>query len=126
MTNAPIILVADRNEDAAKYLQEELARTNYELFHASDGKEVLSIIDTPSQIAFAVIELELPLVNGLSLIGRLTTQDPRPGKIIATTFLNNDTICEIATHMGADVVVRKPHPQKTRSASLDDGCQTHE
>ena len=112
--NAPIILIADRNEDALKYLKEELATTEFELLHAKDGHEVLSIVDTQAQqISFAVVELELPGVNGLHLIGRLTSQEPRPKKIIATTFLEDEILFELATHMGADTIVQKPRPDET-------------
>jgi DNA-binding response OmpR family regulator len=114
MSTAPIILVADRNHDALEYLKEELATTQFELLHAKDGHEVLSIVNTQEhQIAFAVVELELPGVNGLHLIGRLTSQEPKPKRIIATTFLEDEVLFELATHMGADVIVRKPRPEET-------------
>src|ERR1700692_1609792 len=114
MTTAPIILIADRNEDALKYLKDELAATDYTLLHAKDGHEVLSIVDTQaSQIAFAVIELELPGINSLNLIGRLTSYEPKPKKIIVTTFLEDELLFEIAKHMGADTIVRKPRPEET-------------
>ena len=119
MTTAPIILIADRNDDALKYLKEELATTEYELLHAKDGQEALSIVDTQEHhIAFAVVELELPGVNVLNLIGRLTSQEPKPKKIIATTFLEDELLFELATHMGADAIVRKPRPEETWVAAL--------
>jgi CheY-like chemotaxis protein len=93
MSTAPIILIADRNDDALKYLKEELEPTEYALLHAKDGHEVLSLVETQAhQIAFALVELELPGVNGLHLIGRLTGQEPRPKKIIATTFLEDELL----------------------------------
>jgi CheY-like chemotaxis protein len=113
MSTAPIILIADRNDEALNYLKEELA-TDYALLHARDGQEVLSIVEAQTpHIALAVIELELPGVNGLSLIGRLTSHEPKPKKIIATTFLEHDLLFEVAKHMGADAVVRKPRPEET-------------
>jgi len=119
MTAAPIILIADRNEDALNYLKDELAASDYTLLHAKDGHEVLSIVDTQaSQIAFAVIELELPGVNGLHLIGQLTSQQPKPKRIIATTFLEDELLFEIAKHMGADAIVRKPRPEETWVGTL--------
>ena len=119
MTTAPIILIADRNEDALKYLKDELAATDYTLLHAKDGNEVLSIVDRQaSQISVAVVELELPGVNGLNLIGRLTSQQPKPTRIIATTFLENELLFEIAKHMGADAIVRKPRPEGTWLGTL--------
>src|ERR1700730_558058 len=111
-------------EDALKYLKEELATTQFELLHAKDGHEVLSIVDTQAyQIAFAVVELELPGVNGLHLIGRLTSQEPKPKKIVATTFLEDEVLFELAKHMGADVVVQKPHPEETWVGRSQNCCQ---
>ena len=113
MTNSPIILVADRNEDALKYLREELPITDYVLLHAKDEREALSIVDRKaSRIAFAVIELELPGMNGFNLIGRLTGQQPKPKKIVATTYLEDDVLFELAKHMGADTIVRKPRSEE--------------
>src|SRR5258708_11005411 len=113
MTNSPIILVADRNEDALKYLREELPITDYVLLHAKDEREALSIVDRKaSRIAFAVIELELPGMNGFNLIGRLTGQHPKPKRIVATTFLQDDVLFELAKHMGADTIVRKPRSEQ--------------
>ena len=113
MTTPPIILVADRNEDALKYLREELPMSDYVLLHAKDEREALSIVDRkPSRIAFAVIELELPGMNGFNLIGRLTGQQPKPKRIVATTFLEDDVLFELAKHMGADTIVRKTRPEE--------------
>jgi CheY-like chemotaxis protein len=119
MTTVPIILIADRNDDALKYLKEELATTEYALLHAKDGQEALSIVETQtSEIAVAVIELELPGMDSLNLIGRLTTREPKPKKIIATTFLESERLFEIAKHMGADAIVRKPRPEETWVGTL--------
>ena len=114
MTTPPIILVADRNEDALKYLREELPMTDYVLLHAKDEQEALSIVDRKaSRIAFAVIELGLPGMNGFNLIGRLTGQQPKPKMIVATTFLEDDVLFELAKQMGADTIVRKPRPEES-------------
>ena len=119
MTTAPIILIADRNEDTLKYLKDELAATDYTLLHAKDGNEVLSIVERQaSQLAFAVVELELPGVNGLHLIGQLTSQQPKPKRIIATTFLEDELLFEIAKHMGADTIVRKSRAEETWFGTL--------
>jgi hypothetical protein len=46
MTTAPIILIADRTDDALKYLQEELATADYTPLHAKDGREALPLVET--------------------------------------------------------------------------------
>jgi len=114
MTASPIILIADRDDDVVNCLKQELASTDCALVHAKDGKEALAILGSQSpHVAAAVIELELPVVNGLDLIGRITSLDPKPKKIIATTFLEYEPLLELAKHMGADEIVRKPVPQET-------------
>jgi CheY-like chemotaxis protein len=118
MSTSPIILIADRDDDALKYLQEELATADYTLLQAKDGREALSLVETQPQIAFAVVELELPGVNGLHIIGRLTSQEPKPKKIIATTFLEDEVLFELATLMGADAIVQKSRPEETWVGTL--------
>src|ERR1700722_17949245 len=111
MSSTLIILIADRNEDAVKYLKEQLAPMGISLLHAKDGQEALAIIEQAPDIAAAVVELELPLVNGFDLIGRLTAKQPRPKRIIATTFLEHGLLFELAQLMGADEIVRKLRPE---------------
>jgi len=114
MSALPIILIADRNEDVLDCFRKGAAMTDCALVHAKDGKEALAILGSQApHIAAAVIELELPVVNGLDLIGRLTSLQPKPKKIIATTFLEYEPLLELAKHMGADEIVRKPVPEET-------------
>jgi len=109
----PIILIADRDEEIPNSIKKELATTDFDLLHAKDGKEALSLVDSHAPyIAAAVIELELPVVNGLDLIGRLG-REPRPKKIIATTVHEYKPLLELAKHMGADEIIRKPVPNET-------------
>lgn len=113
MTPAPIVLVVDRSDEALKLLKEERAATMYEFLHAKDGYEALPVVnDQDSFIAVAVIELELAGINGLDLLARLTSKQPKPKKIIATTSLDDKLLFELAEHMGADAVVRKMHPKE--------------
>ena len=113
MTIAPIILIADRHDDALKCLKEELP-TPFALFHARNGLEASFVLNhRKSLIAAAVVELELPFVNGFDLIGRLTGKHPKPKKIIATTCLEHDVLFALAKYMGADAIVRKPVPKQT-------------
>src|SRR6266478_5443718 len=112
MTTKPIILIADRDEDVSNCIKQELTATGFALLHAKDGKEALSIVESHApNIAAAVIELELPVVNGLDLIGR-RSQRPKEKKIIATTFHKYKPLLELAKYMGADAVVRKPVPNE--------------
>ena len=109
MTASPIILIADRHDDMLSHLRWDGAGANCALVHAKDGKEALAIVSSQAQhITAAVIELELPLVNGLDLIGRLTSLMPKSKRIIATTSSEYEPLLEMAKHMGADAIVQKP------------------
>lgn len=114
MTHSPIILIADRSDDVLNCLRKGVETTGCALVHAKDGKEALNILGSEaSHVAAAVVELELPVVNGLDVIARLTSLQPKPKIIIATTFLEYEPLLELAKYMGADEIVRKPVPEET-------------
>jgi PleD family two-component response regulator len=116
----PIILIADRSKSTLRRLRNARLNGDFKLLHATDERNALSIVDNyVSHIAVAVIELELPVVNGLNLIGRLTWKRPKPIKIIATTFLEHEPLFEIARYMGADAIVRKALHKETLIETLE-------
>jgi CheY-like chemotaxis protein len=119
-TPKPIILVADRNEDAVKHATEHLPAPGATLVHARNGMEALAVINQEPHIAAAVVELELPVVNGFDVIARLTAKQPRPKKIIATTSLDHELLFELAKLLGADAILRKPLPAETWVRTLRD------
>lgn len=113
MSTSPIILIADRNEDVLNCLRKGMQTNDCALVHVKDGKEALTVMGSEAaNVAAAVVELELPLVNGLDVIARLTTLQPKPKRIIATTFLQYEPLLELAKYMGADEILQKPLPEE--------------
>jgi DNA-binding NarL/FixJ family response regulator len=109
------ILVADTRDDFLAHLREQLAATQYALLHAKDGQEALDYLELlKSEIALAIIQLDLPGVSGLDVIWQVARRrQPRPTKIIATSRGNAPLLEHVVKELGVAVVVRDPTPVET-------------
>jgi CheY-like chemotaxis protein len=128
--NNRFILVADTSDAILGILREELATTNYALLHAKDGLEAIRYLELlKSEIDLAIIHLELPVVNGPNVIGRLAKRkQSTPVKIIATTSASDDPVLEQIVSR-VDAVVQTPIPaqewRKLLAAVLVGGLSGH-
>ena len=106
------ILVADTSHTLPQILKQELALTEYALLHAKNGQEAIDYLDLlRTQIAVAVIDLELPGVSGLDVIWRLARQkQPTSTRIIATTAIEVPLLKDVVKNFGVDVLVQTPVP----------------
>ena len=106
------ILVADTSDTFLDILREELATTDYALLHAKNGHEAIDYLELlKSEIALAIIELELPVVSGLDVIWRLVRcEQPKPTRIIATSAVDAPLVDQVLKEFGVDAVVHIPIP----------------
>ena len=119
MTPALTILIADRHEDVANIVKEQLA--DYILLHARSGKEAIAFLDRlKSKIELAIIDLEVPDIGGWDLIGHLTLHERKPIKIIATTAIYSKPVLEKMKAIGVDAVVRKAIPHEEWRTTLEE------
>jgi len=104
------ILLADSSDAFVDILREELATTDYALLHAKDGEEAIHYLELlKSEIDVAIIQLELPFVNGLYAIWRLVRRkQPKPTRIIATSALDLPLLKQVVTELAVDAVVHTP------------------
>jgi len=103
------VLVANASTDLPSTLRAALATTTYALLHAKDGEEAVGYLDLlRTGIYLAIIDLELPLINGLDVIWRLV-KERKPTKIIATSWLAVPLLEQPLQEFGV-AVVRHPTP----------------
>lgn len=105
----PKIVVVDDDQEILKLIAMLLRRIGAEALTFSDGRAVLSYLatETPDLI---VLDLMLPDINGLEILGRLRSQkqfDPVP-VLILSAKADPDTIRE-GLDQGADGYVTKPY-----------------
>ncbi len=65
------VLLADRNPHVRQFLRRELVAEGYNVLVAKDGREVLVILDAKESADILVLDLDMPHVNGLRILGWL-------------------------------------------------------
>jgi DNA-binding NtrC family response regulator len=100
------LLVADDDAVARNLLSEVLTREGYEVRATADGAEALSVCEN-EVIDLALLDLRMPGLDGIALLGRLVTLRPDVPVVILTAFAAMDTAIA-AIRAGAYDYVSKP------------------
>ena len=93
-TVLPAILIVDANGDVREALRDLLSRT-YRITVAQDGAEALAILRDAS-FDLAIIELELPTVDGVSVVTTIRARPDRPSPSIL--FLSGRSNPQLKAH----------------------------
>lgn len=70
------VVVVDDEEDTRELLRELLEVHGYHVATASDGIEALEVIAEVPRICLLLIDLVMPRMDGLELLGRLRDRNP--------------------------------------------------
>ena len=103
---APSVLVADDDAVARDLLVEVLMREGYRVRAAAGGEEAIRLAES-EVFDLALIDLRMPGVDGLGVLGRLRALDPSPPVLILTAFATMETAIEAIRH-GAYDYLSKP------------------
>jgi two-component system, NtrC family, response regulator AtoC len=103
---APSVLVADDDAVARDLLVEVLTREGYRVRAAGGGEEAIRLAES-EVFDLALVDLRMPGVDGLGVLGRLRALDPPPPVLILTAFATMETAIEAIRH-GAYDYLSKP------------------
>jgi len=84
------ILIADRNRHVREFLRREFREAGYSVQVAKDGREVLMMLDVNEPPEVLILDLEIPLVDGLEIVERLFERVP-PLPVVIHSFLAEHT-----------------------------------
>lgn len=76
MKNRFTILIADRNPHVRDFLRREMSSAGHEVRLAKNAREVLELVYGPEPLDIAVIDPELPELEGLRLMQKLEDRIP--------------------------------------------------
>ena len=107
MKPGPAILVVDDDASLAATLKEFLSREGYQVEVAQSGAEALAVHAANPRISLALVDLIMPLVDGLTLTGELRRRDPDLAVVIMTGYGTIETAIE-AIKKGAEDYLTKP------------------
>jgi two-component system chemotaxis response regulator CheY len=120
MTDAPVILVADDDDDILALVGLRLRRAGYEVLTARDGIEALQAIDGRLP-ALAVVDVMMPRMDGHELVRALRARpDTQDLPILVLTAAVHDRVAEASEQAGADAHMRKPFSPRELVARVDD------
>jgi DNA-binding response OmpR family regulator len=114
--DAPLVLVADDDEDILELVSYRLSRAGYEVVTASDGEQALERAREHNP-ALAVLDVMMPKLDGYEVTRRLR-DDPTTAAIpvILLTARVQDADVSSGFDAGADDYVKKPFsPQELRA-----------
>jgi DNA-binding NtrC family response regulator len=101
-----IVLIVDDEETARNFISEALADAGYETIEAGNLADAHKAIDTGSA-DIVLLDIVLPDGSGISLLDRISMENPRPPVILVTAFGEVDTAVE-AMKKGAQDFLQKP------------------
>ncbi len=107
MKPGPAILVVDDDASLGATLKEFFSREGYRVEVAQSGEEALAIQAAQGPISLALIDLIMPLMDGLTLTAELRRRDPDLAVVIMTGYGTIETAIE-AIKKGAEDYLTKP------------------
>jgi two-component system, chemotaxis family, chemotaxis protein CheY len=80
------ILVVDDEEAVRKPVSLQLRKAGYEVLEASDGQEVLSLLETGRTpgLKLILLDIRMPHINGMDLLAHMRPQAPTVPIVILT------------------------------------------
>jgi DNA-binding response OmpR family regulator len=101
------VLIVEDDAALAAFLCAELQEQNLAVDLASDGEEALAMLENKSRYNLMILDLNLPKLDGLTLIERVRPSQPRlPMMVLTARSRVEDRVA--AFHTGADDCLSKP------------------
>jgi CheY-like chemotaxis protein len=86
------ILVAEDDGDLRELVELRLRKAGHEVFAAADGKAALALVQEHGLPDVAVLDIGMPEMNGIMLLGALRRRDPEQRAIFVTAKVRPEDI----------------------------------
>jgi two-component system chemotaxis response regulator CheY len=120
-------LIIDDSSSTRKILGQFMRQMNYEIIEAGDGKEALQRFEEASDITVALVDWNMPVMNGLEFVRRLReNREHDDVKLMMVTTEHDAEHIEQALLAGANEFVMKPFTfevlEEKLALLLNEGC----
>jgi two-component system response regulator ResD len=112
------VLIVDDEPTIAEVIARYLERAGYETRIATDGQSALAAA-AAARPDLVVLDIMLPGLDGLRVMGRLRDQDPAPIGVILLTARGEESDRVVGLRLGADDYVVKPFSPAELVARVD-------
>lgn len=101
------VLIVDDEENARIGLSCFLAQEGYDVETASDGEEALEILRDNPQTSLVISDINMPGMNGMSLLREVNREHPETAIIMVTAYGEVESYID-AMNLGAFEYLHKP------------------
>jgi DNA-binding response OmpR family regulator len=120
------ILVADDEPHIRRILSTLLRNASFDVDEAADGGEALALMDSESSYDFVLLDLMMPVANGLEVLKAIRGDSDRwATPVIILTAKGQDTDRDEALEAGADDFLTKPFSPKKLLARIQEILAGH-
>lgn len=120
----PNILVVDDEAEALKILEKILTKHGYNVLKARNGLEALRVT-RKSNIKLALLDIKLPKMDGIELLGRFKKVNPDLIVIMITAFGTLKTAID-AMKLGAYDYITKPFDLNFITSIVEQALEEHD
>ena len=100
------ILIVEDDNDICRMIEEALTQPDYVIYTAMDGKEALDTFSKQNEIDLIILDLMLPVMDGLSVLKRIRENSTVP--VIILSAKNGEYEKVLGLEFGADDYITKP------------------
>jgi two-component system chemotaxis response regulator CheY len=112
-------LIVDDSRFIRNFLGGILRTMQIDSTQAADGQEALSILNTDQHFDLALVDVNMPCMNGLDLVKMVREQSGFNGmKVMMVTTEAETTIVSKALELGADEFLMKPFSEDSLKEKL--------
>jgi len=115
------VLLVDDDDTFRRVMASELSRRGYSVTTAASGRNALEEFSR-NAADVTLLDLRLPDLSGIEVLGRLREQDPTAGVVVLTGHGTIDTAIQ-AIRLGAHDYLEKPCPIEKLEVAVDRTCE---
>lgn len=118
------ILIAEDDVTSRVMLQAVLTKWGYDVIAANDGEQAWNVLQEPNAPCLAVLDWEMPGMEGVELCRRLRAQERKdPLYLILLTSRSESEDLVQGLEAGADDYIAKPYDNAELKARVNVGCR---
>ncbi len=112
-----ILLIAMTDAICKNELINALGQQNYHFLFAGTGEEVISIFMNHPEINLLIINIDLPVINGIETVRRIKQLDAVVPVILLVAYINLESLW-LAQNIGCNEILQTPLDPKTLEAII--------
>jgi CheY-like chemotaxis protein len=108
VSERPLVVVAEDDEDILRLVATRLDRDGYEIVQARDGAQALAAV-RERRPALVLLDVSMPALDGIEVLTRIRGDEALAGtRVLLLTAMAQEADVRRAFDAGADGYVRKP------------------